>query len=79
MTYEINNWVFENASRLKTEITQQIREELKAIRLREGECIVCNEKKISADCFENIIKIFEKYKVQEEIKNEFMKSFGFFE
>ena len=79
IAYEINSWVFENAAKLGEETTQKVREELKAIKLQEGECLVCKNGLISVDSAQNIIKIFEKNKVDEKTKKEFIRLFSFFE
>jgi hypothetical protein len=74
--HEMSSWIFENASRIDEETIKQISFELRAIRLAEGECIVCNSKKVANGCFENIVKILEKYKSDKEVINEFIKMFG---
>jgi len=74
--HEMSSWIFENSGRIDEETIKQISLELRAIRLAEGECIVCNSKKVANGCFENIVKILEKYKSSKEVINEFIKMFG---
>lgn len=75
MTYEINNWIFEKRKELDPELTQKIREELKAIKLKQGGCLVCSNSLISDNTIENILKLFEKNKIKKETLNEFKKLF----
>ena len=75
----MNNWVFEKSYFLPEEATKQIREELKSIRLKEGNCIVCNSNFVASDTFENGIKILEKNKAQVALIQEFMKDFAYTE
>ena len=74
--HEIASWVFDKRQELSEETCQLIREELKDIKLREGECLVCNGKLVSADCFENILKILEKNKLNNHAVDEFRTLFG---
>lgn len=75
--HEINSWLNEKNSEIAIEASQQISQELRAIKLAEGECIVCNKKVVSDGCFENIIRVMNKHKVSPEIVEEFKKFFGF--
>lgn len=77
IVYEINNWIADKRGLVNPEASQQIREELKTIKLKSGECVVCNHSLISDNTFENILKIFEKHKVSGELQEEFRKLFGF--
>ena len=77
ITNEINSWINDKKAELNPEITQKIREELKAIKLTQGECVVCNNSLISHETFNNIFKILDKYKASEKIVKEFTNFFGF--
>jgi len=79
IVHEISNWVVDKRGEIDPEASQQIREELKDIKLTSGECIVCNNKLVSENTFDNIIKIFQKQNIKQEIKEEFKKLFSFFE
>ena len=52
---------------------------MRAIKLKEGECLVCGNKRVADGCFENIIKILEKNESSKEINKEFMRMFGMHE
>ena len=60
MVSEIASWVFENQLKLDEDTIREIRDELKDIKLRDGECIVCNNKKIAEGCFEKVLNILER-------------------
>ncbi len=64
---EISNWVFENQLKIEPETIKQIREELQDIKLQGGNCLVCNNQRVSEGCFEHILSILEKYKSDSEI------------
>jgi hypothetical protein len=74
--HEIASWLSENSHKINEEVMMQVNLELRAIRLKEGECIVCGRRMISDSCFPNILKIFEKYKINGDIKKEFERFFG---
>jgi len=74
-TYEINSWANEKWKELDEETSQSIRQELKAIRLKQGECIVCKNNYVAENCFENILKILEKSN-NKKLTFEFKKLFG---
>lgn len=73
---EVANWVFENQLQLEPETIKQIREELKDIKLKEGECLVCNNKRVSEGCFERVLSILEADKANSEIITGFKKFSG---
>lgn len=77
ITHEINAWIIDKRAELDPEITQKIREELKSVKLTQGECVVCSNSLISHETFNNILKILDKNKVSEEIVKEFKNFFGF--
>lgn len=79
MVHEINSWIADKRGAIDPDATQQIREELKDVKLASGSCLVCNHDKVSANTFENILKIFEKNKIESVIVNEFKKLFGYLE
>ena len=74
--HEISSWFWEKTSQLDPEILKQVSFELKAVKLRDGECLVCSNKKISEGCIENIIKILEKNKASQEVTEEFVRLFA---
>lgn len=75
ISHEINSWIIDQGVRLNPEITKQVAEELRAIKLAPGKCIVCNHDIISQGVIENIIKVFEKNKVSEVVQKEFKNLF----
>jgi len=77
LVYEINNWIADKNANLNPEVTQQVREELKAIKLKPGKCIVCNHDSVSHETSENILKILQKSNSDKKIIEEFKKFFCF--
>jgi len=77
LKHEIASWVNERIINLKDERANKIRQELKTIRLTDGECIVCKNNKISNGSFINILKLLEKTKAEKTIINEFAGMFGY--
>ncbi len=77
IVHEVSNWIADKRGLVNPEASQQIREELKSVKLKSGECVVCSHSLISDNTFENILKIFEKHKVSGELQTEFKKLFGF--
>jgi len=75
--HEINSWLNEQFGRINPEVIQQIAEELRAIKLASGQCIVCNHTSVSDGCFEGILQVFEKSDVSKKVVDEFKKLFGF--
>jgi|SRR3989344_2552451 len=75
LNHEINSWVNENWSVIDEETKKQIREELKAIKLKQGKCLVCNNFVVSEGAMEKILEILEENNISSKIKDEFRKSF----
>lgn len=75
MSHEINSWILDNRSEINPEITRQIALELKAIKLSQGKCIVCNNDFVSMGVIEGIFKVLEKNKAPDNVKKEFKKLF----
>ena len=75
--HEINSWIADKRGSLDPEASQQVREELKAVKLKPGECVVCNHTLISDNTFENILKILSKHKADSKVVEEFKKLFSF--
>lgn len=75
--HEISSWLWENSGSIDPELSRQISLELRDIKLREGECLVCKHNKVAEDCIDNILKILGKNKNNLEIKEEFEKLFLF--
>ncbi len=75
LRHEVNSWVNENWKGLDVNTKLRIREELKGIRLKEGECIVCGSGKIAKGTGSNILEILEDKEIKDNLKNQFMKYF----
>ena len=75
IVHEINSWIIDKIGAINPETTQKIRQELKAIKLKEGECIVCSSNFISEGTCEEIVKILKKDRVEEEMIFDFQKAF----
>lgn len=73
--YEINNWINEKWQYINDEARMEIMQELKTIKLRQGECIVCKNATISDGTSEKILRILKEKKTHEEITKEFKKFF----
>jgi len=73
---EISSWAFDNQLKLEREVLAQIREELKDIKLKPGECIACSNSNVSDSCFERVLSVLEKNKQNQEIISEFKNIFG---
>jgi len=67
--------MWENSVRINPELLKEISLELRAIKLKDGECLACKHNKIADNCIENILKILEKNKDNPEAKKEFEKLF----
>lgn len=74
--HEINSWINEKREKINDDTAHEINQELTVIKLKQGECIVCQEKKISDNCFFKILNILEKNKNSQEMKKEFVRLFG---
>jgi len=77
IVHEMNNWLADKRGEIDLDASQKVSEELKDIKLRTGECVVCNHNLISDSTFENILKVFDKHKVNSGVIGEFKKLFGF--
>lgn len=77
LSNEVNSWVSEKWAELDEETKKQIREELKDIKLMNGNCIVCSNSLIAESTSENIFKILEQNKTPEKLKKEFKRFFIF--
>ncbi len=75
LSHEINSWTNEKWKDLDEEVKRQINEELKTIKLRPGECIVCKNTLVSMDTAERILEILKENKVKEEVIEEFESFF----
>lgn len=75
--HEISSWINERVNELNTDAKLKINEELKSIRLKKGECIICKKQQISSDLLFNILKILKETKIKKPIINEFKKMFGY--
>lgn len=75
--HELASWITENVNSLDPDVAMKTREEFKSVRLRDGECIVCNSHNVSDNFFESVLKIFEKSKVNPEILDQYKRSFFF--
>jgi hypothetical protein len=74
---EIAGWVYENQLRLEPDTIREIREELKDIRLRDGECVVCKRDKVVDNCFSKILGIMQRdKKIERGVIDEFKKFSG---
>lgn len=74
--HEISSWINERACEFDEEILRQISLELKAIKLVQGKCLVCDHNRVADSSFENILKIMEKNNISLKIRNEFLQLFG---
>lgn len=77
LMHEITSWLTEKAGSLSQELVKTIYLELRDIKLEQGQCIVCKNDKISADCIINLLKVLEKYRASANLRNEFIEMFGF--
>ena len=75
LNYEINNWINERWKEINDKAKKEIIQELKAIKLKPGECIVCKNNLVSNDTPLKILKILEDNKISPKIKEEFKKYF----
>ena len=77
LKHEITSWVNERVNELNSKAKEKIIEELKAIKFKEGSCIVCNKAQVSDNSFMNILKIMKKTRVDSPMINEFAGMFGY--
>jgi len=72
---EIVSWINEKWKHLQDDVRRQINEELKGIRLEQGNCIVCSSGLVSKETPEKILKILNENGVDSSVKEEFKYSF----
>ena len=72
---EITSWLEDNLNNMSNEVKKQIVQELKAIKLKPGECLVCNAGLVSDKTQFNILNILKDNKINEKIVEEFEKDF----
>jgi len=75
LNQEINSWVNENWKEVNDEARKLILQELKTIKLKQGECLVCKNTLISDDTPVKVLRILEENKVLDKIRTEFKKYF----
>jgi len=75
LNLEINSWINERWRDVNEEAKKQIMQELKAIKLKQGQCLVCKNSLVSDNSAINILKILEETKISEKIREEFRKYF----
>ncbi len=75
MSHEITSWMNEKWKELDEEVRREIIEELKTIKLRIGECIVCKNNLVSVDTPEKILRIMEENNIPNKTRKEFEKFF----
>ena len=76
LSHEITSWLTEKSGFLKPEAIKDIYLELRDIKLKPGECIVCKNSRVSEDCFSKILRVLEKNKIREDLKQEFIAMFA---
>ena len=72
---EIIGWLNENQHQLSKDTKLEMREKLKGIKLKGGECIVCGSDKIAEGVIEEVLGVLEENEEGKEIKESFLKSF----
>ncbi len=75
INHEINSWIEENWKFLDEETKKLIHEELKAIRLKDGKCIVCSSSLVASETSLRILDILKEKKIQEDVVEQFKKFF----
>lgn len=75
LAHELTNWLNEKFLDLTPEVNLKIREELKDIKVLEGECLVCKSSRVSEKSLVNIMKIFEEHSINPQLVEEFRKLF----
>jgi len=76
LSYEIESWIGDNWKDINDEARKKIVEELKTIKLEQGECLVCSNSLISDNTIERVYEILNETNVSEEKKKEFQRLFG---
>jgi hypothetical protein len=77
LKHELNSWINEKIPGINAETAREIREAISSIALEKGECIVCKSNRVSSGLFEDVMKVLNKNKVNENLKKEFKKIFSF--
>ncbi|MEK6820216.1 MAG: hypothetical protein AABX71_00715 [Nanoarchaeota archaeon] len=75
MHHEVTSWMNDKWRELDEEVRKAMIEELKTIKLRNGECVVCRNNLVSVDTSERILKILEESNVPNRTKGEYRKFF----
>lgn len=75
LSNEINSWVEENWKNLNDDAKIQIREILKTIKLKEGECIVCKNSFVSDNASQKVLNILKSENSAKSVIGDFRKSF----
>jgi len=75
LNQEINSWVNERWQYINDEARREILQELRTIKLKPGECLVCKNSLISDNTPTRVLKILEENKVPGKILGEFRKYF----
>ncbi len=75
ISHEIGSWISDKVGELDLEAIQKINQELRAIKIKQGKCIVCNGNFVSENTIENVIKILEEQKVSNKVQEEFKNLF----
>ena len=75
INHEINSWVNEKWKELNEEVKRQIYQELRSVKLKSGECIVCGNKLVSDRTPERILGILEENKTGDKVVGEFRNFF----
>jgi hypothetical protein len=75
LNQEINSWVNERWQYINDEARIEVLQELRTIKLKQGECLVCKNSLISDDTPIKVLKILEENKVPDKITGEFRKYF----
>ncbi len=75
LSNEINGWVNDRWKELNDEARRDIYQELKTIKLNEGECIVCGNHLVSKEILTKILRILQESDTSEKTVNEFKQFF----
>jgi len=75
--HEVSSWINEKSPDLKAELARAMRDELRDFTLADGSCIVCNNNRVSYGWKERILRTMKKYQAKDELRQEFLKMFGF--
>jgi len=77
INYEISGWLNENKEKLSKDSKLGMREQLRSMKLKQGECIVCNHNSVTEGVAEKILDILNENEEVEKLKEDFAKSFCF--